>query len=166
MVPSVERPGRARARSVGRGRAKRSKVIVWATDGSEGADAALSYARNVAHAEGAELVAVHVDEFVVGRGGGYSVNVDEDRIRARIVQQVKQLKGEGLEARLYIARSWAGGVARAVAAIAKAVKADLVILGKPKRGFLYGLLAGSMTRSLMRIASCPVLVVPATSARA
>ena len=43
------------------------KVIVWATDGSSAAEQALPYAKGLAQANGARLVAVHVDEFVVDR---------------------------------------------------------------------------------------------------
>lgn len=110
---------------------------------------------------------MHADEFVVGRGGGYSVKFDEDRVKSRVLRQVQELKNEGLDARVYLARTWMGGAARAIAAIAEKVKADLIIVGRPKHSLLYDLFTGGVVRSLTRIASCPVLVVPESrSARA
>ena len=46
------------------------KVIIWATDGSSGAQRALPFAKGLAQAHGARLVVVHVNEFVAGRGAG------------------------------------------------------------------------------------------------
>ena len=39
------------------------KVIIWATDGSSGAEQALPYAKGLAQADGARLIVVHVNEF-------------------------------------------------------------------------------------------------------
>jgi nucleotide-binding universal stress UspA family protein len=47
------------------------KTIVWATDGSEAADAALPFAKGLAEGEGHELVVVHSTELLRGRAGGY-----------------------------------------------------------------------------------------------
>ena len=44
------------------------KVIIWATDGSSGAEQALQFAKGLAQADGARLVVVHVNEFAAGRG--------------------------------------------------------------------------------------------------
>jgi nucleotide-binding universal stress UspA family protein len=41
------------------------KVIIWATDGSSGAEQALPLAKGLAQANGARLVVVHVDESTV-----------------------------------------------------------------------------------------------------
>jgi nucleotide-binding universal stress UspA family protein len=42
------------------------KVIICASDGSEHADRALDYARGLAEAGSARLIAVHVKEIIVG----------------------------------------------------------------------------------------------------
>ena len=47
------------------------KTIVWATDGSDAADAALPYVRGLAEGEGHKLVVVHSKELLRGRAGGY-----------------------------------------------------------------------------------------------
>ena len=147
----------------------RFKVIIWATDGSEVANYALPYAKSIAQAHRAKLIVVHVDEFVVGRGGGYSVNINESQIQAAILRQVDKLKREGLDACLYVSRTWVGGAPRAIANIAIEVDADLIIggtRGRARRGLLLGLLTSSVTRRLTRMAHCPVLTIPTRSPHA
>src|SRR5581483_8350719 len=85
VSPPAARSTRARGTPGGGRRANRVKRIIWATDGSESSDKALRYARSVAVAQSAELIAVHADEFAVGRGGGYSVNFDEERVKSRVL---------------------------------------------------------------------------------
>ena len=105
------------------------KVILWATDGSSGAERALQFAKGLAQADGARLVVVHVNEFGVGRGapGGYPVNFDEDEVQAAILKQVEDLKQGGLKATLQLADVMAGGAAHVVAEIADKEGADLIV---------------------------------------
>lgn len=140
------------------------KVIVWATDGSSGAEQALPYAKGFVQADGARLIVVHVDEFGAGRGGGYSVNVDETEVKDAIRKQVEDLKREGFDATLQSSRVSMGGAAHVIAEIAKEKGAELIVTGTRGHGPLSGLLVGSVTHRLVQIAHCPVLVVPTTSA--
>src|SRR4029078_6350098 len=55
-------------------------VIIWGSDGSEHADRALAYARTLAEATSARLVAVHVKENTLGRGGGEPRKADTDEV--------------------------------------------------------------------------------------
>ena len=142
------------------------KVIIWATDGSSGAEQAFPLAKGLAQAHGARLVVVHVNEFTVGRGGSYAVNVDENKVQAAIQKHVKDLKQEGLDATLQAARVSMGGAAHVIAEIADKEGADLIVAGTRGQGPVSGLLLGSVTHRLMQIAHCPVLVVPPTSAGA
>ena len=142
------------------------KVVIWATDGSSGAEKALPLAKRLAHANGARLVVVHVNEFTVGRGGGYSVNLKEDEVQAAIRKHVEGLKQEGLDATLHAARVSMGGAAHVIAEIADKEGADLIVAGTRGQGPISGLLLGSVTHRLMQVAHCPVLVVPPTSAGA
>ena len=141
-------------------------MIIWATDGSSGAEQALPLAKGLAQAHGARLVVVHVDEFVVGRAGGYSVNVDEDEVQAAIRKHVEDLKQEGLDVTLQAANVSVGGAAHVIAEIADEEGADLIVAGTRGYGPLSGLLLGSVTHRLVQIVHCPVLVVPPTSAGA
>src|SRR6516164_10239522 len=104
------------------------KVIIWATDGSSGAERALPFAKGLAQADGARLVVVHVKEITAGRGGTYPVKVDEDKIQTAIGKQVADLKQEGLQATLKLADVMAGGAAHVIAEIADEEGADLIVV--------------------------------------
>jgi nucleotide-binding universal stress UspA family protein len=140
------------------------KVIVWATDGSSTAEQALPYVKSLAQTDRSRLVVVHVDEFGVGRGGGYSLYVDEAEVQAAIRRQVADLKREGLDANLKTARMM-GDAAPMIAEIAKDEGAHLIVVGTRGLGPISGLLLGSVTHRLVQISPCPVLVVPTTSAQ-
>jgi nucleotide-binding universal stress UspA family protein len=142
------------------------KVIIWATDGSSGAEQALQFAKGLAQADGARLVVVHVKEIMAGRGGGYPVKVDEDEVQAAIRKQVEDLKQKGLQAKLQLADVMAGGAAHVIAEIANEEGADLIVAGTRGHGPLSGLMLGSVTQRLLHIVHCPVLVVPPKSAGA
>jgi nucleotide-binding universal stress UspA family protein len=73
-------------------------VIIWASDGSEHADRALNYARELAEANSARLTAVHVREVTVGRAAGYPAQIDEDEVERKIQGQAKDLKDSGINA--------------------------------------------------------------------
>jgi nucleotide-binding universal stress UspA family protein len=139
------------------------KAIICATDGSKPAEQALPYAKDLSKAEGARLIVVHVDEFSLGKGGGYSVYVNESEIQGAIQKQVEELKREGLEVSLQTSRALMGGAAHVIADIAKQEQADLIVAGTRGHGPVAGLLLGSVTHRLVQIAQCPVLVVPSSS---
>jgi nucleotide-binding universal stress UspA family protein len=141
------------------------KVIIWATDGSSGAEQAIPFAKGLAQAHGARLIVVHVNEIALGRAAG-PVIFNEDEVQAAIRKQVEHLKQEGLDATLQLADVAAGGVAHVIAEIADKKRADLIVVGTRGYGSLVGLLLGSVTHRLLHIVHCPVLVVPPTSARA
>ena len=141
------------------------KVIIWATDGSSGAEQALQFAKGLAQADGARLVVVHVKEILAARGA-VPVNVNEDEVQAAIRKQMEDLRQEGLDATLQPADVMAGGAAHAITEIADEKGADLIVVGTRGYGPLVGLLVGSATHRLLHIAHCPVLVVPPTSAGA
>jgi nucleotide-binding universal stress UspA family protein len=136
------------------------QVIMWASDGSEHADRALDYARKLAEASGARLVAVHVREVTVGRAAGYPVQIDEDEIEQKIQGQTKDLKDAGVDASYEQRGTTAGGAAHAIADAAKEAGAELIVVGTRGQGPISGLLLGSVTQRLLHVAPCPVLAVP------
>jgi nucleotide-binding universal stress UspA family protein len=136
------------------------KLIFWATDGSEHADRALEYARQLAEASSAELVAAHVREFSAGRSPGYPVHVDEGEIETKIEAQANELKDSGINVRLERLEGTAGGAAHAIADLAAADGADLIVVGTRGHGHVTGLLLGGVTQRLLHISKCPVLAVP------
>lgn len=135
------------------------KTILWATDGSPSADAALSFARELAAGEGKKLVAVHCKELMHGRAGGYPVRADEPDILAKIRRQVAEVREHGVDAELVVHATGAGSAAHLLADSATEIDADVIVAGT--RGFapVRGLLVGSVAQRLLHLAPCPVLVV-------
>jgi nucleotide-binding universal stress UspA family protein len=136
------------------------KTIVWATDGSQAADRALPYAKELAAAGDAALLVVHSEEIYTGRASGYTVFADEQELEEKIRGQVAEAREEGLDATLKLIRRTATGPARMIADAARDVGADVIVVGTRGHGPLAGLLVGSVTQRLLHVAPCPVLAVP------
>jgi nucleotide-binding universal stress UspA family protein len=139
------------------------KVIIWATDGSRGAQQALPFARGLARGQGARLIVVHINEMAVSRAAG-PVNFNEDEVQAAVRKHVEDLRQEGLDVTLQLADVMGGGAAAAIVKIADKEKADVIVVGTRGFGPLVGLLVGSVTHRLLHIMHCPILVVPSTPA--
>lgn len=141
------------------------KTIVWATDGSESADRAMTTATTLARDNDAALIVVHCIEYMVGpRSGGVTVLPDEDDVRAKIDAQVDSLKADGIDAKAtFISGSSLSGTAHMIADVARDAGADVIVVGTRGRTLLAGLLLGSVTERLLHVAPCPILAVPAKS---
>jgi nucleotide-binding universal stress UspA family protein len=138
------------------------RKVVWATDGSEGADQAMSYARTLAAEGGGELLVVHCDEIMmpVKGSGGLSVAANEAELQAKIRRQVAELSGDGVATTAQMTKSISGGAAHMIADIARDEHADVIVVGTRGHTVLGGLLVGSVTQRLLHIAPCPMLAVP------
>jgi nucleotide-binding universal stress UspA family protein len=140
------------------------KSVIWATDGSESADAALAYARCLVAESKGTLFVVHVEEhFHGGRVGGYPVFADEAEIEAKIQAQVHELREAGLAVHLEVIEGRAGQAAHLVAELAREHAADAIVVGSRGLGPVAGLFVGSVTQRLLHTTPCPVLVVPAST---
>ena len=141
------------------------ETVIWATDGSEAADAALPTARSLADAGSGRLVVAHCVEMTMpGKGGGsLTLHANEDELTAKVEAQVSELTDAGLTASLRVVRVPVGEGARALAAIARDEGADVIVTGTRPHTALGGL-ATSLTQRLLHVAPCPVLVVPAAVA--
>jgi nucleotide-binding universal stress UspA family protein len=136
------------------------RKIVWATDGSAGADHALGYARDLARAYHADLVVVHGEEMSAARSSiGYTRRVDEEDLEAKIKRQVAEITGSGRPVSVKVIGGHAHPAAL-IAEVAEEVGADLVVVGTRGHTPLAGLLVGSVTDRLLHISPCPVLAVP------
>lgn len=133
-------------------------TIIWATDGSEGADAALHEALNLAAITGGRVVAVHCDQRLNGRAGGWPALVDEDDRRVRIRRQVEKLQASGTDIELVLRRS-RQEAADVVAAITRELAGNVIVCGTRGLGALSSAFLGSFTQRLLHIAPCPVLAV-------
>ncbi|HEX6584268.1 MAG TPA: universal stress protein [Thermoleophilaceae bacterium] len=137
------------------------KTIVLALDGSEESRQALPLAAELARQDGARIVIAHVQEDVVGKGGGPIV-ATEDEIQAEIRKQGEELSAEGIETSVEMREIMLGGPAHAIVEIADGAGADLIVVGTRGHSPVAGLLLGSVTQRLLHIARCPVLVAPPT----
>lgn len=136
-------------------------TIIWATDGSDAADAALPYVEGLAEGEGHKLVVVHSKELMHGRAGGYPMYADEDEVLAKIQRQADELRSHGLDVTLRIETVGAPGAAKTIADVTRRFGGDVIVVGTRGHTAIGGLLLGSVTQRLLHLAPCPVLAVPA-----
>lgn len=136
-------------------------VIVWATDGSQTSEDALSVARGLAEQNGAKLVVVHVDEVAHSRLGAYDARADEGGIEDTLRRRTAELEQSGISVSLEMPRRGEGGTADAIADCARGVGADLIVAGTRGHGPVAGVLAGSVAQRLLHVTPCPLLIVPA-----
>ena len=138
------------------------KTVIWATDGSDGSEAALREALRLT-APGGRLVAVHCDQRLTGRAAGSPVLADEDDVRVSIRRRVKSLNADGVPVTLVVRQSH-HEPADVVAAVAGEFEADVIVCGTHGYGTFTGALARSFSHRLLHVARCPVVVVPDTQA--
>jgi nucleotide-binding universal stress UspA family protein len=138
------------------------KKVIWATDGSQAADRALSHAKTLAAEAQGSLLAVYCQEYTMpGKGGGsVPVHANEDELESKVERQVAEMSKEGVSATLESTRSRVGGAAHAIADVAVREQADLIVVGTRGHTAIAGLLLGSVTQRLLHISPCPVLAVP------
>ena len=136
------------------------KTVIWATDGSSAATAALPFARALVEEFDGEVVAVHANEVFAGRAGGYPVLADETELVAGIRGQVDELQLAGIDAGFRLSTGIGTDAAQTIAGIAEEMSADAIVVGTRGRTTIAGLLVGSVTHRLLHIAPCPVLAVP------
>lgn len=134
------------------------KTVIWATDGSDGSEAALQEALRLT-APGGRLVAVHCDERMTGRAAGSPVVADEDDAQVSIRQRVKALEADGVPVTMVVRRSH-HEPADVVAAVAVELEAEVIVCGTRGHGTFAGALARSFSHRLLHVARCPVVVVP------
>lgn len=135
------------------------ETIVWATDGSELADRALPYVKELARANGSRIVAVHANELLRGRFGGAPLIADEPDVREQIERQVEALRADGFDAELKVANG-TSDTPELIAHAATEVDADLIVLGTHGHGGFKSAVLGSVARGLLHRSSCPVLAIP------
>ena len=136
------------------------KTIVWATDGSKDAQAALDVAKTMAGVSGARLIALYIRQLVVSRGGGVSVHYNDAAVQADLRRTVDELREGGLNASLAVVLTTRSNPARSIANAAREARADLIVLGSRGHSPTESLLLGSVGQRLVKLAPCPVMSVP------
>ena len=137
------------------------KTIVLALDGSEESRRAIPLAAEIARQNDARIVIAHVDEDILGKGGGPLV-ANEDQIQVEIRRKAEELSSEGIDTSVEVRDIMLGGPAHPIVEIADSVNADLIVAGTRGHSAAAGLFLGSVTQRLLHLAHCPVLVAPPT----
>jgi nucleotide-binding universal stress UspA family protein len=143
-----------------------SKVI-WATDGSQLADAAMPAAKALVQSSGGELIVLHAVQVISAHeeGTGQPMLNTERVTHDKIASQVRELADAGISVTLETPTCPIGHVANAVAEFAAVKQADVIVIGTRGQTVLSGLLVGSVAMRLLHITHLPVLVVPPVSAQ-
>ena len=142
------------------------KNILFATDFSTAADAAVPFAIQIARSYGAKVYGLHVnsyDDYTSAAPEAWAMMADatekETKEDARLLDE--QLKG--VEHEVVIGQ---GNVWEATAKLIKEKEIDLIVLGTRGRTGLGKALLGSVAEQILRQAPCPVLTVgPHVTAR-
>lgn len=145
--------------------------IVCGVDGSEGARQAVRVAADMANRLGNRLIVATIVETPLismpnmagARGGAPSVKAMEAELEAseRAARELldRTLTDEGLfDAESEVASGFA---AEQLVGIAEGHKAELIVVGYRGRGLVKSTLLGSVSRDVLSLARCPVVVVPA-----
>jgi nucleotide-binding universal stress UspA family protein len=136
------------------------KTVIWATDASEAAEAALPFAKELVEESGGRLIVVHSNEILHGRAGGHPVLADEVDLEARIEAEVEELRKEGIDATFKLVSGTAADPAHSIAEVASTFEADVIVIGTRGHGPVVGVVVGSVTQQLLHLAPCPVLAIP------
>jgi nucleotide-binding universal stress UspA family protein len=84
------------------------KTIVLALDGSDGSKRAIPFAVELARGDDAKVVIAHVEELIVGKGGG-PVRADEEEVQSEVRRQAEELAAQGVETSVHMASVMTAG---------------------------------------------------------
>ena len=136
------------------------KNVLIAVDGSEYSNKALTYAKNMAQIYNATLWLVHV----LAHTSDLLGYEDYEKLYAKRKHAGQSVLDDALaelgESNLEIHQELLeGSEPDSILSCAKKKQADLIIMGTRGMGALKGLLVGSVSRKVIHLASCPVMVV-------
>ena len=139
--------------------------ILVAIDFSDPTDKILRVAHKLAHSLEASVWLVHVAEpepDFVGYEAGPDVVRDQVARRFRKEHRVLQdyaeaMREEGIEAKAMLIQ---GATVETLLEMAEKQQSDLFVVGSHGRRMVAEMLLGSVSRGLIRSATCPVTVVP------
>jgi nucleotide-binding universal stress UspA family protein len=133
-------------------------TVVWASDGSETADGVLGWVTRFASGERATLWVVHVAQR--GDGATKALGEYEETVIAKLKTQVRELRDLGFAASLYVIRGACVPVGTAIDAAARAIGADLLVLGAGGRPPADTRAPSGVAHQVLAAASYPVLSLP------
>ena len=136
------------------------KKILVAIDGSGYSRQALPAALEVAKKFESAVFVVHVFEHDRGRAAAFTIGTPAEATRL-IGDAVKLVRDAGLTAAGEVHDRAVGHVAIDIVETARAIGADLIVMGTRGLSDVQGLLLGSVTHKVMQLAHTAVLVVGA-----
>ena len=139
-------------------------TIVVPSDGSRATDVQLASARALARATGARILVVHIIELVRGHLATHALHACREVLEACVREQVDELRAAGVRAEFEMLAT-SRDVARAIADLATQRQADLIVTRQERGGGPLAALGGGVSRRLLRLAPCPVLVVAPAAPR-
>jgi nucleotide-binding universal stress UspA family protein len=142
------------------------KLLISATDGSEGAERAVAVAADLAKVANCKLLIVNVsaeklspaelrllDELRVSEGD--ALEEISQRILTKAMTTAREHGAANIET-----MSGAGDPAKVLIDIANNKHADAIVVGRRSHGQLEALLLGSVSQKLSCLAPCAVIVIP------
>ena len=136
------------------------KKILAPVDGSEYSLRAAAYAVEMAGVMNSEIILIHCHKsFPVVLGEPYFQNAINKIMKNanELLEPYREILNSAEV--VYTERVLEGPAAKAICHSAEVEGADLIIMGSRGRNDLEGLLLGSCTHRVLKIAPCPVLVV-------
>ena len=143
-----------------------TRLILSATDGSEGAERAVAFAAEIAKSFNAKLLIVHVSEDRLSQKELALL----ERLRVTEGDALEEISSRTLSKAKAVAQKHgavnietmptAGDPAKVLIEIAKGEHADAIVSGRRGLNQLEGLLLGSVSQKLSCLAPCAVIVVP------
>lgn len=141
------------------------KKIMWATDGSDNADAALELAKTLAAESAGTLTIAHVVQKIATSGdSALAWHADEEIVADKLKKIEAELTANGVETTLKFVTHVGPGAAQVIADTAQDEGVDVIVMGTRGHSAVAGLLLGSVTERLLHFAPCPVFVVPPETA--
>ena len=134
------------------------RKILVPVDGSKHSERALSLVRELAEEFDSEVLVLRVREKSVGRGGSWDVDLREEDVDIA-GEAAQKLASEGVKAKSERPSGFHGNAARSIIRAAGDNKTDAIVMGSRGLSDWRGLLVGSVTHKVLRMASCPVVVV-------
>ena len=133
-------------------------TILVPLDGSALAERALPFARAIAQSSGAQLLLLHL-----ARGRSTEPEAEHEDPVPRLEAVRAALRAAGLQAELKLRELDDETAGAAIARLALETGSDLIVMSSHGRGGLGRWLYGSVADEVMRLASLPLIVVPAAS---
>jgi nucleotide-binding universal stress UspA family protein len=133
-----------------------NRILVTIDDPGE-RDVALDLVRHVATEGLSQVRVLHLRERELS---GYRWHSWESKDQASFAAEsaIFELRMEGFAAGGGVQHAYVDRVAEGILAVAREFGADLIVLGKPRRGEFKTRLFGSVTTRVLRRSACPVIV--------